>query len=93
MQDLHKQWPHGMLEVANNIYFIDDLNMADNVCFIWFLLVDGRFVFQLVKYWGDLRKLINMKMQRNKNQSPPFTTLVAKKISCLRLQKVHAKYA
>jgi hypothetical protein len=54
----------------------------DNFCIIWgiLLLDDGRFAIEMLKYWGDLRKFIDEKMQQNNNQSPPFTKEVAKLI-------------
>lgn len=36
------------------------------------LLKNGRFAFMLKKHWGDLRKLIDLRMQHNQNQRPPF---------------------
>lgn len=35
------------------------------------VLKDDRFAFVMHKYWGDLRKLIDLRKQRN-NASPPF---------------------
>lgn len=37
------------------------------------MLKNGRFAFLMKKYWGDLRKLIDIRMQHNHNGSPPFT--------------------
>ncbi|KAG0599191.1 hypothetical protein M758_12G134800 [Ceratodon purpureus] len=38
------------------------------------LLKNGRFAFQMTRYWGDLRQLIDIKMQHNQNRRrSPFT--------------------
>lgn len=73
LQELQKQWPCGMLENGRTC------NLGDNVCWILggLLLEDGRFAFEIARYWGDLHKLISMRMQQNNNQSPPFTKPVA----------------
>jgi serine/threonine protein kinase len=75
--DLQMQWPHGMFENANSWSY-----GKDNVCIIWgiLLLDDRRFAIEMLKYWGDLRKFIDDKMQQNNNQNPPFTKEVAKLI-------------
>lgn len=36
------------------------------------LLKDGRFAFVMDRYWGDLRKLIDLHMKNNHRQGPPF---------------------
>ncbi len=73
LQEWQKQWPCGMLENGRTC------NLGDNVCWILggLLLEDGRFAFEMARYWGDLHKLINTRMQQNNNQSPPFTKPVA----------------
>jgi hypothetical protein len=38
-------------------------------------LKDGRFAFVMPRYWGDLRTLINLKMEDKNNQGPPFSQL------------------
>jgi len=90
LQDLQKQWLHGMLENVEQGFSLRDLRerwprgklenrsscySKQNVCFITggVLLDDARFAFQLPKYWGDLRKLINMMKQQINNQGPTFT--------------------
>lgn len=37
------------------------------------LLKNGRFAFQMTKYWGDLRQLIDIKLQHNHNRRSLFT--------------------
>lgn len=39
------------------------------------MLEDGRFAFEMSRYWGDLRKLIDRRIQQTNHQSPPFTKL------------------
>ncbi len=75
--DLQRQWPHGMFENANLWSY-----GKDNARIIWgiLLLDDGRFAIEMLKYWSDLRKFIDEKMQQNNNQNPPFTKEVAKLI-------------
>ena len=36
------------------------------------LLQDGRFAFGMMRFWGDLRKLLNLRMQHNGNLRPLF---------------------
>lgn len=69
LRDLQERWPRGKLENRGSCY------SKQNVCFITggILLDDARFAFQLPKYWGDLRKLINMMKQQTNNQAPTFT--------------------
>jgi hypothetical protein len=71
LRDLVQQLPHGMLR--NRPYGWSFY--AANACLIngATLLNNGRFAFHMRKYWGDLRKLIDFRMQRKGNQSPPFT--------------------
>ena len=71
LRDLEKQLPLDMLRnqgVYGGYY-------TGNSCLIHgaALLKDGRFAFWMEKYWGDVRKLIGMRMQLNCNQCPPFT--------------------
>jgi hypothetical protein len=63
--------PRGMLEVG--------MYLGEHTCMISDarLVEDGRFPFEMLKYWGDLRKLINTRMQQKNNQSPPFTEIRA----------------
>lgn len=62
LRDLQKQWPHGMLQRFDGSLLYDGT-----------LLQNGRFAFRMQKCWGDLRKLIDMKMLHNHNRSMPFT--------------------
>ncbi|KAG0557743.1 hypothetical protein KC19_11G153900 [Ceratodon purpureus] len=36
-------------------------------------LEDGKFAFVMMKYWGDLRSLINLKVKNNNSRGPPFS--------------------
>ena len=71
LRDLEKQWPLGMLQNQTIGAYLNG-----NSCAIYgaTLLKNGRFAFWMNKYWGDLRKLIDMRMQLNHNQCPPFTS-------------------
>ncbi|XP_024387103.1 uncharacterized protein [Physcomitrium patens] len=69
---LKKQWPEGLLrKIDKGCPFSSD---TDSCCLIWgaTLLEDGRFAFLMHRYWGDLRTLIDLRMQHNMNQGPPF---------------------
>jgi len=74
LRDLEKQWPLGMLQ--NEDWKKYGQHFLRNTCPILgaYLLDDGRFAFFLQQCWGDLRKLIDLKMQENHNQGPPFTS-------------------
>lgn len=37
------------------------------------ILLDGRFAFSMVRYWGDLRKVIDPRMQQSGNRGSPFS--------------------
>lgn len=70
--NLQTQLPLGMLRKIQKgcPFFLD----TDSCCLIWgaTLLDDDRFAFLMRRYWGDLRKLIDLRMRRHKNQRPPF---------------------
>ena len=90
LRDLEKQWPLGMLQnLTRGLY------LNDNPCAILgaILLKNGRFAYWMRKYWGDLRKLIDMRMQLNHNQCPPFTNeevgYIVKKIAA-GMAQLHA---
>ena len=70
LRDLENLWPVGMLQNRIN----GGAYHTPHSCMIWgaTLLLNGRFAFHMHKYWGDLRKLIDFRMQHNGNQSPPF---------------------
>ena len=72
LRDLEKQWPLGMLQSERLKKY--GLHYLSNTCPIMgaYLLNDGRFAFRMQQCWGDLRKLIDLKMQENHNQGPPF---------------------
>ena len=74
LRDLEKQWPLGMLQSERLKKY--GLHYLSNTCPIMgaYLLNDGRFAFHMLQCWGDLRKLIDLKMQKNLNQGPPFTS-------------------
>lgn len=71
LRDLDKQWPLGMLQ--NPCPFLGNYNIDFCTIYGAVLLKNGRFGFVMPKCWGDLRKLIDFRMQHNHNQSTPFT--------------------
>jgi len=73
LRDLEKQWPLGMFQ---NQFLKYGLHHLFYTCTILgaTLLNDGRFAFWMPQCWGDLRKLIDLNMQKNHNEGPPFTS-------------------
>ena len=69
LRHLQKQLPFGML-----FSLLSGAYITLNSCYIHgaTLLKNGRFAFRMQKYWGDLRKLIDLRMQLNGNHLPPF---------------------
>ena len=70
LRDLEKQWPQGMLQRfdSGGIVTRKGVLLYDGT-----LLPNGRFAFRMQKCWGDLRKLIDLRMKQNHNQCSPFT--------------------
>jgi serine/threonine protein kinase len=81
LRDLEKQWPLGMLQNKHLKHF-GLHHLGHYTCTILgaSLLSDGRFAFCIPRRWGDLRKLIDLKMQENHNQGPPFPSAGATRI-------------
>ena len=73
LRDLQKQWPLGMLQ--NRSDYVNSCKILGAN-----FLENGRFAFRMERYEGDLRKLIDSRMQQNGNQSPPFTEKEARLI-------------
>jgi serine/threonine protein kinase len=73
LRDCEKKWPLGMFQNGNLKHF--GMHSVLYTCTILgaYLLNDGRIAFSMPHCWGDLRKLIDQKMQENHNQGPPFT--------------------
>lgn len=82
LKDLEQQWPQGMFVTKSmetvksggkqdrNADKISTHFIHENCCFIHggTLLANGRFGFVLERYWGDLRRLIDLK----RRASPKF---------------------
>ncbi|KAG0616233.1 hypothetical protein M758_5G100400 [Ceratodon purpureus] len=70
LRSLQIQWPLGMLQ---NTSPEGHFNLAKSaIIFAGTVLKDDRFAFVMHKYWGDLRKLIDLKMQHRHSHGPPF---------------------
>lgn len=69
LQDLQKQWPREMLQRIDGGGI---LTRKGGLHYDATLLPDGRFAFRMQRGWGDLRKLIDVKMLCNSNQCMPF---------------------
>jgi hypothetical protein len=68
LQDLRKQWPlDGMFAILGIQAPKRELYMPhySGAMYGGVLLKNGRFAFKMRKYWGDLRKLIDLKMSLN----------------------------
>ncbi|KAG0587185.1 hypothetical protein KC19_2G146400 [Ceratodon purpureus] len=67
VRELRKQWPLNLLcnGSAGSHY-------PRNPILTGRLLNDGRFAFEMLKFWGDVRKLLDVRMQHNGNRHPPF---------------------
>jgi hypothetical protein len=72
LEYLQHQFPQGMLHNSDYSGFGFEHYAIKNVLG-GILLKDGRFAFEMWGDWGDLRKLIDMRMQQNGNCCPPFT--------------------
>lgn len=95
--DLQKQWPHGMLgdESTRCSGYFSGGECCNRILGAT-LTKSGRFAFIMPKYWGDMRKLIDLRMEHNKkfNTGPPFPHDVA--IRCMwqiakGMQVLHSK--
>ncbi|KAG0617301.1 hypothetical protein M758_5G179700 [Ceratodon purpureus] len=76
LRDLEKQWPVGMLDNQSEGGWFWDVNAS----VIWgaTLLKNGRFAFRMMRHWGDLRQLIDIRMQRNNNRLPLWKAIASK---------------
>lgn len=66
------QFPQGMLHSSDYSGFGFEHYATKNLLG-GVLLKDGRFAFEMWRDWGDLRRLIDVRMEQNGNQCPPFT--------------------
>jgi hypothetical protein len=89
LADLQRQWPlatkHSDEEVPDDDFVLGgvvfgEIIIACSSIYWATLLEDGRFVFVMPRYWGDLRTLINLKMKENNFQGPPFSHETALRI-------------
>lgn len=80
LQDLQQQWPPAMLLTAKTSGRY--MTSSGRTCAIGggVMLHDGRFAFHMMRMWGDLRKVIDLRMKRNGNRAPPFSGLTVLKI-------------
>lgn len=62
INDLQKQWPQGMLEQIRDCYGYSDC--CESPILSGTVVMNGRFAFQMFKRWGDLRKLIDLRLER-----------------------------
>jgi hypothetical protein len=71
LRDLQKQWPLALLHKVSP-FGGDDDDYDFNWVMCRRLLGDGRFGFEMPRFWGDLRKLLDLRMELNSNQHPPL---------------------
>ncbi|KAG0609943.1 hypothetical protein M758_7G026200 [Ceratodon purpureus] len=95
LQSLQRQWPCGMLKnfLASHLgplsYIAGGTLMKDE-------RLKNRFAFVMLRKWGDLRKLIDLRKLRNKNkQVPPFTIKQVKRLmlyTAMDMEILHEKH-
>nr|XP_024397831.1 uncharacterized protein LOC112293033 [Physcomitrium patens]PNR38202.1 hypothetical protein PHYPA_021313 [Physcomitrium patens] len=69
LRSLQAQWPYGILQSTPEGH----LGLINSpIVFAGTVMEDDRFAFVMYKCWGDLRKLIDIKMEQRNNQGPPF---------------------
>ena len=71
LRDLQRQWPLALLQKITPLN-ADYEVVAFSPVLCGRLLGDGRFAFEMGKFWGDLRKFLDVRMQLNGNRHPPF---------------------
>ncbi|KAG0584674.1 hypothetical protein M758_3G228700 [Ceratodon purpureus] len=64
LRNLRLQWPEGMLQNLSSKNGGAYVNHYSSIIY-GALLLNGRFAFWMPRYWGDLRTLIDIKMQKN----------------------------
>jgi serine/threonine protein kinase len=69
LQGLRQQWPLGMLQMFQEKGHVENSGYSCGI-YAGLLLKNGRFAFLMRRYWGDLRKLIDLRMQHHR--SSPF---------------------
>ncbi|KAG0600497.1 hypothetical protein M758_11G039100 [Ceratodon purpureus] len=77
LEALHQQWPpamlHKIITSPDRWYGGEDLTDGISVVANGVMLKDGRFGFLMIRCWGDLRKMMDLRMVHNGNQAPPFS--------------------
>jgi len=73
LQDVIRRLPEGMLRNLGP----DGHYSNNHLCTIYGAMMeqDGRFGILMKRYWGDLRKLIDLRMQLDNNQDLPFSDM------------------
>lgn len=72
LRSLEAQWPPGMLRKSmrsSSGHFMTNRSIPINCAL---MLKDDRFGFLMWRYWGDLQKLIDLRMRHKKFAAPPF---------------------
>ncbi|KAG0600483.1 hypothetical protein M758_11G037900 [Ceratodon purpureus] len=84
LEALHQQWPpamlHRIITSPDRIYGGEDFSDGISAVAKGVMLKDGRFGFIMRRCWGDLRKMIDLRMVHNGNQAPPFSEETALRI-------------
>jgi serine/threonine protein kinase len=81
LKDLQMKLSEEFLSYANHANETGKL-WNPRICHIFggLLLDNGVFAFAMERCWGDLRRVIEIRMRHNDNQGPPFSTMVSKRI-------------
>ena len=82
LQEVQKQFPPAMLQRASTLGdgFYHCARAPGFAISLGGMMMEGRFAFWMTRHWGDLRKLIDLRMQHNGNQAPPFTAVTTMRI-------------
>ena len=106
LRDLQHQWPRNnkIPRKLSEFHSIFPFQMGGVVfgefmrscSYVWLgtLLEDGRFAFVMRRHWGDLRSLINHKVNANHSQGPPFSLKRSTSIMCnigRGMRELHAR--
>ncbi|KAG0556271.1 hypothetical protein KC19_11G040100 [Ceratodon purpureus] len=78
LEALHQQWPPAMLDKIRTAGFYRNKGIS-GIGSGW-MLKDGRFAFSMPRYWGDLRKMIDLRLVRNRLRPPPFSNEITVRI-------------
>ena len=82
--DLREQWPLALLYILHPMHphYREKAPAFCNSIYNGYLLGDGRFAFVMLRMWGDLRQLMDLRMRHNGNLRPPFMMADGNYLEC-----------